>query len=149
MVQLKESEALSASNLGLCQSIIDDANLSLSTSIDEPQGVEIKASNLQYVLDLLVDKVEEGNKKLLKKSERFQESKLELQTLDHRLGNSNVWIDGLVHQIQLMTYGNGMINTPLPIENPTITPIGNPQLVLVTNSLICEFYYACKNIVVT
>jgi len=46
MVQVKESKALSASNLGLCQSIIDGANHSLSTSIDEPQGVEIKANNL-------------------------------------------------------------------------------------------------------
>jgi hypothetical protein len=27
---------------------------------------------------------------------------------------------GLVHQIQLMTYGNGMITTPLPIENPPL-----------------------------
>lgn len=53
-------------------------------------------------------------------------SKLELQTLDHRLGSSNVWIDGLVHQIQLMTYGNGMITTPLPIENPPTSHVGNP-----------------------
>jgi hypothetical protein len=68
--------------------------------------------------------------------------------LDHKLGSSNVWIDGLVHQIQLMTYGNGMITTPLPIENPPTTHVGNPQLVLVTNCLICGFYYACKNIVV-
>jgi len=62
-------------------------------------------------VDLLVDNVEEGKKKLLDIFEWFQESKLELQTLDHRLGISNVWIDGLVHQIQLMTYGNGMIVT--------------------------------------
>jgi len=36
VVQVNESEALSASNSGLCQIIIDDANRSLSTSIDEP-----------------------------------------------------------------------------------------------------------------
>jgi hypothetical protein len=36
VVQVNESEALSASNLGLCQIIIDDANCSLSTSIDGP-----------------------------------------------------------------------------------------------------------------
>jgi len=46
VVQVKESEALLASNLGLCQNIINDANHSLSISIDEPQGVEIKANNL-------------------------------------------------------------------------------------------------------
>jgi hypothetical protein len=73
---------------------------------------------------------------------------MELQTLDHRLGISNVWIDGLVHQIQLMTYGNGMITTPFPIENPITPLVGNLKLVLVTNCLICGFYYACKNIVV-
>jgi hypothetical protein len=60
MVQVKESEALLASNLSLCQSIIDGASHSLFTSIDEPQGVEIKANNLKYVVDLLVDNVEEG-----------------------------------------------------------------------------------------
>jgi hypothetical protein len=84
--------------------------------------------------------VEEGKKKLLEISKRFQESILELHTLGHRLGCINIWIDGLVHQIQFMTYGNGMITTPLPIENPS--------LVLVINCLICRFYYACKNIVV-
>jgi hypothetical protein len=36
VVQVKESEALLASNLNLCQNIIDDANCSLSISIDEP-----------------------------------------------------------------------------------------------------------------
>jgi hypothetical protein len=92
--------------------------------------------------------MEEGKKELSKISERFQESKLKLQTLDHKVGNNKVWIDGLVHQIQFMTYGNGMITTPLPIENPPIVPIGDPQLVLVTNCLIYGFYYACKNIVV-
>jgi hypothetical protein len=42
VVKVKESEALSASNLGLCQNIIDDANRSFSTSIDEPRRVQIK-----------------------------------------------------------------------------------------------------------
>jgi hypothetical protein len=46
VVQVKENEALLASNLGLCQNIIDEANHSLSISIDEPQGVEIKANNI-------------------------------------------------------------------------------------------------------
>jgi hypothetical protein len=50
------------SNLGLCQSIIDDASYFLSTSIDELQGVEMKVSNLQYAVDLLINKVE-GKKK--------------------------------------------------------------------------------------
>jgi hypothetical protein len=120
MVQVKESETLSTSNLGLC------ANRSVSISIDGPQKVEIKASKLSYVLYLLVDRVEEGKKKLLEISERFQESKLELQTLDHRLGSSNVWIDGLVHQLQLMTYGNGIITTSFPIENLVIALVANP-----------------------
>jgi hypothetical protein len=35
-----------ASNLNLCQNIIDDANCSLSISIDEPWGIEIKANSL-------------------------------------------------------------------------------------------------------
>ncbi len=46
VVQVKESEALLASNLNLCQNIIDDANCSLSISIDEPWGIEIKANSL-------------------------------------------------------------------------------------------------------
>jgi len=78
VVQVKENEALLASNLGLCQNIIDEANHFLSISIDEPQGVEIKANNLQYVVDLLANRIEEGKKKLLEISKRFQESKLEL-----------------------------------------------------------------------
>jgi hypothetical protein len=45
-----------------------------------------------------------------------------------------------------MTYGNGMIATLLPIENPPIALVGNPQLVLITNCPICGFYYACKNL---
>jgi hypothetical protein len=84
VVQVKESEAFLASNLGLCQNIIDDAKHSLSTSIDDPQGVEIKTNNLYYVVDLLADKMEEGKKKLLEIFKSFQESKLELQTLDHK-----------------------------------------------------------------
>jgi hypothetical protein len=36
MVQVKKSKALLASNLSLCQSIIDGASHSLFTSIDEP-----------------------------------------------------------------------------------------------------------------
>jgi hypothetical protein len=99
-------------------------------------------------MDLLVDKVEEGKKKFFEISERFQESKFKLQTSDHKLGSSNVWIDGLVHQIQFMTYGNGIITTPLLIENFVTLSVGNLQLVLVTNCLIYGFYYACKNIVV-
>jgi hypothetical protein len=76
-------------------------------------------------MDLLVDKME-GKKELLKIFERFQEWKLKLQTLDRKLGSNKVWIDELVHQIQLMTYRNGMTTTPLPIENPPIVPIGDP-----------------------
>jgi len=87
-------------------------------------------------VDLLANKMEEGKKKLLKIYERFQESKLELQTLDHRLGSSNVWINGLVYQIQLITYGNGMITTPFPIEIPFTFYVGNPQLVLIMNCVI-------------
>jgi len=30
---------------------------------------------------------------------------------------SKVWIDGLVHQVQLMAHGRGIINAPFPIEN--------------------------------
>jgi hypothetical protein len=136
-VQVKESETFLALDLGLCQSIVNDVNCFLSTSIDGLREVEIKVGNLQYVMDLLADKVEEGKKDLLEIFERFQESKLELQTLDHKLGSSKVRIDGLVHHIQFLTYANGMTTIPLPIENPPTTPIGDPQLVLVTN---CPIY---------
>jgi hypothetical protein len=46
VVQIKDSEAFSTLNLGLCQNIVDDANHSLSISIHGLQGVEIKVSNL-------------------------------------------------------------------------------------------------------
>jgi hypothetical protein len=36
--------------------------------------------------------------------------------LDKKLGNNKVWIDGLVHQIQLMTHGSGVFTFPFPIE---------------------------------
>jgi hypothetical protein len=69
--------------------------------------------------------------------------------LDQKLGNNKVWINGLVHQIQLMTHGNGVFTSPLPIENPLETPKGDSQLVFVTNCPIYGFYYPCKNIVIT
>jgi flagellar biosynthesis component FlhA len=77
VVQVKESETLSTSNSSLCQSIIDDANYSFSTLVDELRGVKIEVSNLHYVMDLLVNKVEEGKKNLLNIFERFPKSKLE------------------------------------------------------------------------
>jgi hypothetical protein len=67
-------------------------------------------------VDLLVNKVEEGKKKLLEIFERFPKSKLGLQSLDHRLDISKVWINRLVHQIQLMTYGNGMMPLPFRLQ---------------------------------
>jgi hypothetical protein len=77
MVQVKESEAFSTLNSSLCQNIVNDANRSLSISIDGLQGVETKVSNLQYVVDLLAERVE-GKKELSEIFKRFQESKLEL-----------------------------------------------------------------------
>jgi hypothetical protein len=53
------------SNLGLCQNIVDDARYFFFTSIDELQSVEMKVSNVQYVMDLLVDRVE-GEKKVFR-----------------------------------------------------------------------------------
>ncbi len=71
MVQVKKSEALSASNPGLCQIIINDANVLFLLQLISHEGVEIKANNLQYVMDLLVHRMEEGKKKLLEISKRF------------------------------------------------------------------------------
>jgi hypothetical protein len=68
--------------------------------------------------------------------------------LDQKLGNNKVWINVLVHQIQLMTHGSGVFTSPLPIENLFGPFEKDSQLVLVTNCPICGFYYACKNIVV-
>jgi hypothetical protein len=72
-------------------------------------------------MDLLVDRVE-GEKKVFRYFWKVLRGKIGPQTLDHRLGSSKIWIDGLVHQIQLMTYGNGMN----PIENPPITLVEDP-----------------------
>jgi hypothetical protein len=99
-------------------------------------------------MDLLVEKMDEGEKELANVSRRFQHSKLKLWTLDQKLGNNKVWIDGLVHQIQLMTHGSGVFTFPLPIENLLELLEGDSQLVFVTNCPISGFYYVCKNIVV-
>jgi len=37
--------------------------------------------------------------------------------MTHGMLGNKVWINGLVHQIQLMAHGRGIINAPLPIEN--------------------------------
>jgi len=72
VVQVKKSEALSASNPSLCQIIINDANVFFFLlQLISHEGVEIKANNLQYVMDLLVHGMEEGKKKLLEISKRF------------------------------------------------------------------------------
>jgi hypothetical protein len=98
-------------------------------------------------MDFLVERMDEGKKELANVLGRFQHSKLQVQTLDKKLGNCKVWINVLVHKIQLMTHGNGVFTSPLPIENPLEPLEGDSQLVLVTNCPICGFYYACKNIV--
>jgi hypothetical protein len=83
-------------------------------------------------MNLLAKRVDEGEKELVDVSRRFQNSKLQLQTLDKKLGINKVWIDGLVHQTQLMTHGSGVFTFPLPIENPLEPPKGDSEFVLVT-----------------
>jgi hypothetical protein len=116
--------------------------------VEELQGVEKHVDNQQFVMDLLVERVDEGEKELANVSGRFQHSKLKLWTLDQKLGNSKVWIDGLVHQIQFITHGSGVFTFPLPIENLLELLEGDSQFVFVTNYPINEFDYVCKNIVV-
>jgi hypothetical protein len=62
--------------------------------------------------------VEEGKAELEATTKEFQRFEKDLQFLTHRTSSNRVWIDGLVHQIQLMAHGSGIINAPLPIENP-------------------------------
>jgi hypothetical protein len=79
----------------------------------------------------------------------FQRSKKDLQLLTHKALGSKVWIDGLVHQIQLMAHGSGIINAPLPVENlrnMLVRQFGN---FWVTPFLICGLFYACNNILVS
>jgi hypothetical protein len=59
----------------------------------------------------------EGEAKLEATTKEFQRSKKDLQFLKHKVSSSKVSTDGLVHRIQLMAHGSGIINAPLPIEN--------------------------------
>jgi len=62
--------------------------------------------------------VEEGKVELEAIIKEFQRFEKDLQFLTHRTLSNRIWIDGLVHKIQLMAHGSGIINAPLPIENP-------------------------------
>jgi hypothetical protein len=65
------------------------------------------------------------------------------------MSGSKVWIDGLVHRIQLMAHGNGIINTPLPIENLMNMLAWQSGNFWVTPCLIYGLFYACNNILVS
>ncbi len=54
-----------------------------------------------------------------------------------------------MHQIHLMTSGNGIISNPLPINNPTTLPPRRPSFVIITCCPICGLSYVCNNVVFT
>jgi hypothetical protein len=93
--------------------------------------------------------VEEGKTKLEATTKEFQRFEKDLQLLTHRMLGSKIWIDGLVHQIQLMSHGNGIINAPFPIENRKNMLIGQFGNFWVTPCLIYGLFYACNNILVS
>jgi hypothetical protein len=65
------------------------------------------------------------------------------------MSGSKVWINGLVHRIQLMAHGSGIINAPLPIENPKNMLAGQFGNFWVTPCPIYGLFYACNNILVS
>jgi hypothetical protein len=93
--------------------------------------------------------VEEGKVELEATTKEFQRFEKDLQLLTHRMLGSKIWIDGLVHQIQLMSHGNGIINAPFPIENRKNMLIGQFGNFWVTPCLIYGLFYACNNILVS
>jgi hypothetical protein len=93
--------------------------------------------------------VEEGNAELEATTKEFQRFEKDLQLLTQRISSSKIWIDGLVHQIQLMAHGSGIINAPLPIENPRNMLIGQFGNFWVTPYLSYGLFYACNNIFVS
>jgi len=93
--------------------------------------------------------VEEGKTKLEATTKEFQRFEKDFQLLTHKISSSKVWIDVLVHQIQLMAHGSGINNAPLPGENPRNMFIGQFGNFWVTPYLICGLFYACNNILVS
>ncbi len=93
--------------------------------------------------------MEEGKVELEATTKEFQRFEKDLQLLTHRMLGSKIWIDGLVHQIQLMSHGNGIINAPFPIENRKNMLIGQFGNFWVTPCLIYGLFYACNNILVS
>jgi len=78
---------------------------------------------------------------------------------DSQVSISGVWVSSshspkvglwhLVHQIQLMAHGSGIISAPFHIENPKNMFVGQFRNFWVTHCLIYGLFYACNNIFVS
>jgi len=61
---------------------------------------------------------------------------VELSLLDTQSSvQTNGWIQGLIHQIRLMSMGNGVVDKPLPIKHHVNEPIGARDVVDIMSHL--------------
>ncbi len=148
-IEKKKIEADATTSSGACQTIVDDVMLSFPKSTSELPYLEKQIEIFMIIVGLFSSKVEKGKVELEATTKEFQRFEKDLQLLTHRMSGSKVWIDGLVHQIQLMAHGNGIINAPLPIENLMNMLGGQFGNFWVTPCLICGLFYACNNILVS
>jgi acid stress-induced BolA-like protein IbaG/YrbA len=83
-IKVKENVVCLALDSSSCQiSIIDDGKHFFVVSVDELRGVKKHVDNQQFAMDLLLERMDEGEKELANVSRRFQHSKLQLHTLQH------------------------------------------------------------------
>jgi hypothetical protein len=148
-IEKKKIEINATTSSGACQTIVDDEMISFLKSTGELPYLEKQIEIRMIIIGLFSSKVEEGEVELEATTKEFQKFKKDLQFLTHRVSSSKVWIDGLVHQIQLMAHRNGIINTPLPIENPKNMLVAQFGNFWVTPCPIYGLFYACNNILVS
>jgi hypothetical protein len=149
VIKHKEVETSSIVDSRSCQKVVEELRLSLSNSMEELKGVEKQIEFEEFVMEIFVDKVEEGEKELLQATEDHKKTKVQFELLGHKAKFNNVWTTCLVQQIQRMVNGCGLTNCPLIIENLTTIPEGHHDTLYVKPCRICEFFFKCHNIMVS
>jgi hypothetical protein len=118
----------------------------VSTTIVNLKKREDDFEFLSFLVDNQDEKIQEGKKEHDFTMTQLESLSAKVELLDNQGTINKIWIQGLLRHIHLMSNGEGVSSTPLPIEDPPTMLVGSSRVIFVEPCPICSFYFMCNNI---
>jgi len=92
-------------------------------------------------------RIEEGKKDHEVVFQKLANIAIKLDVLDHQVDHSKIWIQGLVHQVQLMSNGSKVTIAPLLVKSPNNILTRRLSSITVMACPICDFFNENNDII--